>query len=127
MRLSEAFRQAWQHQRATAPRRALVKEAFDATRRLPGIRDAPGDEIRPALLQALAARGIHDLTEGSLDPMVRAIQTSRTSVLADYALTGVQKTRAAVAWLKEHETPAWLNPPRTPYRSALHQLERVAG
>ncbi|BEP12641.1 hypothetical protein acdb102_09520 [Acidothermaceae bacterium B102] len=112
MKLSEAIVQAWHHQRETAPRRALVKEAFDATRRLPGIRDAPAGEIRPALLQALAARGIHDFSERSLDPMVRAIQTSRTSVLADYALTGVQKTREAVAWLKEHEVPAWLNPPR---------------
>jgi hypothetical protein len=111
MKLSEAFVEAWQRQRETAPRRALVKQAFETTRRLPGIKQASSDEIRSALVTALAARGIDDCPPRSIDVMIRAIQTSRTSVLADYAITGVQKTREVVAWLKEHQVPAWLAPP----------------
>ncbi len=128
MKSSDAFRAAWQQQRATAPRRALVKEAFDATRRLPGIRDAPAVEIREALRFALKARGIEHFSDRRLDPLTRAIQTSRTSVLADYALTGLQKSREVAAWLQEHSVPEWMNPPgRAVPMAAAADAERFLG
>jgi hypothetical protein len=108
---SEVWREARERSWRTAPRRAAVRAAFEATRTTPGTKRLSSEEIRAVLTTELQAREISDCSETTVATMVQAIETSRPQVVAELVFGGVHKAAAAWRLLGEHRMPGWLNPP----------------
>ena len=111
MELSDVWRQARAKSAANSPRRAAVREAFEATQALPGVKTWPVEDIRAALAAQLEARGIELQSESQMDLMLQALQTSRKQLVLDLSVKGARKAWHGIQVLKEHAIPTWLNSP----------------
>lgn len=105
------WRQAWANARAKreadAPRRAAIREAFEATKPLKG---RPTEQVRARLQRELAARGVN-LTPRQLEILVEAVTTSPRGTAFREARRYVKAVKELFGEAKAHTIPAWTLPP----------------
>jgi hypothetical protein len=106
------WRRAWAEARAkrvaNAPRRAALREAFEATKPLRG---QPAEQIRTRLRREAAAHGIADLTPRQLDLLVEAVVTSPRRTILRATARQLKAVRQVFSEPEAHLMPTWTLPP----------------
>lgn len=102
------WRQAWANARAkreaNAPRRAAIREAFEATK---PFKARPAEQVRARLPWELAARGVNDLTPRQLDILLEAVTTSPRGTAFREARRYVKAVKELFGEAKAHTIPEW--------------------